>query len=256
MKGRGCPGWWRAASFWSGTGLMAAHGVGFPTASAKEVADRWLREAKTVVFVAIDGALDLIVALSDALKPEAARAIRELRQASVSVALISGDTAESTAAVAEDAGILEFRGKMAPADKVRYITELQQQGRVVGMVGDGINDGPALATADVGIAMGAGGTALAAEAADVVLMSDSLRLIPAVCALARRCQRVVITNLALSVGIKLSMLVAALAFVLPVWTAIVADALALGLVLANGLTLLRPLPSDSAAAPLVAVRTA
>ncbi len=127
----------------------------------------------TVVAVAVDGALAGVVALADRVRPTSAAAITRLAAHGVDVVMMSGDNPATVAAIAAEVGIADHRGSMTPAAKAQAIRELQAQGRVVGMVGDGVNDAPALAAADVSFAIGAG-SAIAIEAADVTVVRDDL----------------------------------------------------------------------------------
>ena len=180
-----------------------------------------------------------LFAVADTLKDHAPDAVRELHALGVKTVMLSGDHAAAAQAVAAAAGVAEAHGQLLPADKLTRIAELQARSGPTAMVGDGINDAPALAAADIGIAMGAAGTDTAMEAADVVVMNDDLRRLPALIRLSRRTHAVLWQNIALALGIKAVFLVLALAGSATMWTAVFADMGASLIVVANGLRLLR-----------------
>ena len=157
-------------------------------------AEAWEREGLTVAFVTVDGDAAGLIALGDRLRPDAAPCVADLRSRGIPTVLLSGDAPETTARVAERLGAAEFRGAVSPTGKAEVIGELRARYGVVAMVGDGINDGPALAAANLGLAMGSG-TDLAMQAAPVVLMQDSLSGIAETFDLAARSQRIVRQNL-------------------------------------------------------------
>ena len=180
-----------------------------------------------------------LFAVADTLKDHAPEAVRELHALGVKTVMLSGDHAAAAQAVAAAAGVAEAHGQLMPADKLTRIAELQARSGPTAMVGDGINDAPALAAADIGIAMGAAGTDTAMEAADVVVMNDDLRRLPGLIRLSRRTHAVLWQNIALALGIKAVFLVLALAGSATMWTAVFADMGASLIVVANGLRLLR-----------------
>lgn len=166
-----------------------------------------LSEAKesggeTPVHVAVDGQLAGVIFIADPLRPGAREALAKLKATGVKrIVMLTGDNAATAQAVASALGVDEVRAELLPEDKVTAIAELQQQGHRVAMIGDGINDAPALARADVGIAMGGGGTQAALEAADVALMTDDLAKIVTARAIARRAYRTIQENLFVGVGV-------------------------------------------------------
>jgi len=135
--------------------------------------ERLAREGKTPILVAVDGELGGIVAVADTVKPDSARAVELLQQLGVEVAMLTGDNPQTAAAIARQVGIDRVIAEVLPGDKAEQIAALQAQGRKVAMVGDGINDAPALVQADIGIAIG-GGTDIAIESSDVTLIRGSL----------------------------------------------------------------------------------
>ena len=158
--------------------------------------------SSTPVHVAVDGRFAGIVYIADAVRPGAREALVALKATGVKrTVMLTGDNAATAHAVAQQLGIDEVHAELLPEGKVGVIAELQKQGHRVAMVGDGINDAPALARADVGIAMGGGGTQAALEAADVALMTDDLAKIGAARAIARRAYRTVQENLFVGVGV-------------------------------------------------------
>ena len=157
-------------------------------------AARYAAEGKTVVYVAIDGAMAGALAVADPVKPTTKQAVAELRELGAEVVLLTGDTESTARAVAGEVGIDRVIAGVLPEGKVRAIEAIQAEGRVVAMVGDGINDAPALARADVGVAMGTG-TDVAADAADVVLMRGDPRAVAQAIRLARATMRVMKQNL-------------------------------------------------------------
>ena len=194
----------------------------------------------TAVFVAVDGRAVGVIAVADRPRKDARQAIARLRQQGIkSVAMLTGDSAATAQAIATDLGVDDVRAEMMPQDKVDAVSELRRRHGPVAMVGDGVNDAPALASADVGIAMGAAGSDATLETADIALMADDLLKVPYVLRLSRSTVRNIKTNLAISLVMKAGFVVAAVAGVATLWIAILADTGASVVVIANALRLLR-----------------
>ncbi len=167
-----------------------------PLAASVPIADKLEAQGKTLLFVGRDGELVGVLAAADTLRPEVPAALAAVRALGVRrVELLTGDNERTAAALAAKIGV-QYRANLLPEDKIRIVKEYQAQGHVVVMVGDGVNDAPALAQAQVGIAMGAAGTDVAIEAAHVALMREDWTLVPEVLSIARRTMRVVKMNLA------------------------------------------------------------
>jgi Cd2+/Zn2+-exporting ATPase len=211
--------------------LMEAHGV---SAAARQAL------AGARVFVAIDGRLAGTLSLVDRPRAQARDALDLVRRAGVRrVAMLTGDETSVAARVAADVGVDEFQAALLPDQKHAAIGALRAAWGPVAMVGDGINDAPALAAADVGIAMGAVGSDVAIETADVALMSDELLKLPFALRLARATLRNVKTNVAVSIVLKAVFVVAAITGTATLWMAVLADTGASVIVVANALRLLR-----------------
>jgi len=186
------------------------------------------------------------VAIADVLRPDAASVIQQLKANGIErVVMLTGDNTRVAGAIAKLAGVDEYHADLLPEDKVRVIKELKTIGPVA-MVGDGVNDAPALATATVGIAMGAAGTDVAMETADIVLMSDSLQNIVFALDLARHARRVIYQNLIFAMSVILVLVVSALGFKLPLPIGVIGHEGSTVLVCLNGLRMLtfrpRPMP--------------
>jgi len=194
ITGKGIRGEYRRQPVFAGSwALLQENGIGISPALKKQ-ADTWAAAAKTVVYFAGNGQIQAVAAIADPLKPTSAPAIRELRDMGVDVYLLTGDNPRTAAAVAAEVGIEQFRAGMLPDDKEQFVQALQQQGKIVAMVGDGINDSQALARADVGIAMGQG-TDIAMDVAKMTLMRSDLSKIPAAIRLSRRTVATIRQNL-------------------------------------------------------------
>jgi Cd2+/Zn2+-exporting ATPase len=181
-----------------------------------------------------------IIAIGDTLRPNAATSIRALHDAGVvSVMMLSGDNQRAVDFIAKQVGIDEPRGDLLPDDKVAAVKALREKHGVVGMVGDGVNDAPAMATANIGIAMGMAGTDAAIETADITLMKDDLGKIAETILIGRRTLGIIRFNVAFSLSLKLIFLILTLAGFASLWLAILADTGATLLVVANALRLLR-----------------
>jgi P-type Cu+ transporter len=159
-----------------------------------EQADRFGGEAKTVVFVAVDGALAGAIAIADPIRAGSRDAVASLERMGLKVVLLTGDNERVASAVARATGIDDVVSGVLPDGKVAEVKRLQSAGRVVAMVGDGVNDAPALAQADIGIAIGSG-TDIAIEASDVTLMRADLAAVAHAIALSRRTMRTMKQNL-------------------------------------------------------------
>jgi Cd2+/Zn2+-exporting ATPase len=176
--------------------------LGHPApAEAVEHVRRFASEAKTPMIVHAGGAW-AVIAAADRVRPSAKKVIGELRAIGVQrVALLSGDSEQTVRAIAQYTGVDEMHGKLLPEDKVRVIGELETRFGRAAMIGDGVNDAPALARASVGIAMGGIGSDAAMESADVVLMGDDLEALPYALRLAQRARRVVAQNIVIATGV-------------------------------------------------------
>ncbi|MEK0085801.1 heavy metal translocating P-type ATPase [Benzoatithermus flavus] len=163
--------------------LMAGHGIAIGTLAAE--AEDLARRGDSIAWVAVDGRLAGLIGLRDAVRPEAAAAVRALARQGIASIMLSGDHHEAALRVAKDLGIAAVRAPVRPEDKAAEVMRLRRQGHVVAMVGDGVNDAPALAAADVGIAMGTGAD-VALETAGITLMRPDPLLVPAAIDIARR----------------------------------------------------------------------
>jgi Cd2+/Zn2+-exporting ATPase len=197
-------------------------------------------EGKAVVFVAVNGSYAGAFALADRSRENAREAIGLLREQGVRrVAMLTGDEERSAARVARELNVDEYHAQLLPEQKHALVRELHARHGAVVMVGDGINDAPALAAADVGIAMGAAGSDAALETADVALMSDELLRLPYAIRLARATLRNVRMNVAISLALKATFLVMAITGTATLWMAVLADTGASVIVVGNALRLLR-----------------
>jgi Cd2+/Zn2+-exporting ATPase len=195
---------------------------------------------QTAVLVAASGAAIGVISVADRTRDDAHRTVDRLRRDGVRrVVMLTGDNLNTARALAEDLGVDEFQAELLPAGKVQAIERLRADFGTVAMVGDGVNDAPALAAADVGIAMGAAGNDAVLETADIALMADDLLRIPYVLRLGRATIRNVKANVAFSLVLKGAFLALAVAGIATLWMAVVADMGASLLVVANGLRLLR-----------------
>jgi len=222
---------------------FAARDVAIPALMASAIASLQ-DDGKTCVVVGeLDdtgggGRLLGAIAIADVLRADAASVVRQLRANGIEhVVMLTGDNARVAQAIARQAGVDEYHADLLPEDKVRVVKELKAIGPVA-MVGDGVNDAPALATATVGIAMGAAGTDVAMETADVVLMSDNLENIVFALALSRRSRQVVYQNLCFAMGVIVVLIISALGFHLPLPIGVVGHEGSTVLVCLNGLRLL------------------
>jgi Cd2+/Zn2+-exporting ATPase len=192
------------------------------------------------VLVGHAGAALGVLGLTDEMREAGRHAVASLRDEGVSrVVLLTGDRTSSAEAVRDGVGLDEAHAELMPHDKVDHVVRLRERYGPVAMVGDGINDAPALAAADVGIAMGQAGTAVAIETADVALMTDDLGRLPYALRLGRATLATIRLNVGLALGLKLAFVVLAISGVATLWMAIVADTGASLLVTASSLRLLR-----------------
>ena len=216
------------------------HQLRLPLDAARARIERLQGDGKTVVVVGDEGAAWALLAIRDAIRPNAREAIAALHAVGVrQVVMLTGDNPRTAHAIAREVGIDEVHADLKPEDKAVKVRELAAQHGHVAMVGDGVNDAPALAEATVGVAMGAAGTDVALETADVALMADDLGKLADALRLAQRNQRVVRQNLALSVAVIAVLVVGAVLgkFTLPV--AVIGHELSEFVVIASGLRMLR-----------------
>lgn len=163
-------------------------------AQLREAAAKWAAAAKTIICFAQDKEVLAVIAIADEVKPGSAHAVQALQKMGIEVYMFTGDNQQTAAAVAEQVGIRDFKGEALPADKAAFVKSLQEQGKIVAMVGDGINDSQALAQADISIAMGKGSD-IAIDTAGMSLISSDLQQIPKALALSRSTVRAIRQNL-------------------------------------------------------------
>jgi Cd2+/Zn2+-exporting ATPase len=213
---------------------------GLLTTELEAATDTVAAAGETAILVAMGGTGLGVLGVSDQLRPGGREALEVLREHGIRrIAMLTGDTAPAARAIGEAAGVDEVRADLLPEDKVESVHALRAAHGPVAMIGDGVNDAPALATSDVGIAMGAAGTDVALETADVALMGDELGKIPYALRLSRATMRNIRANIAFSIVLKAAFLVMAIAGVSSLWMAVAADTGASLLVIANALRLLR-----------------
>lgn len=212
--------------------------------------DRLQGAGATVVLLERDGALMAAIAVRDELRPEAAEVVTALRRNGFEVAMLTGDNSRTAHALANEAGIAIVQADLLPEDKARLLPELAR-GKPIAMVGDGINDAPALATADIGIAMGAMGTDVAIETADVALMGADLRHLPQTLSHARRARRIMLQNIVLSLAIITVLIPIAALGLLGLAAVVLIHEAAEVLVILNAIRAAKtqPLPSVASVAP-------
>ena len=182
-------------------------------------------QGKTVIYLAFAGRLVATIAVADVLKPEARDVVATLRGLGLEIVMLTGDNRRTAEAIARQAGIDRVLAEVLPEDKAREVADLRNEHRLVAMVGDGINDAPALAQADVGIAMGSG-TDVAIEAADVTLMRGDLRGAVAAIELSRRTIRVIKQNLVWAFGYNAVLIPVAAGVLYPLWGVLLSPILA------------------------------
>lgn len=200
-------------------------------------------EGRTVMLVKRDGAHIGMIALADQLRPEAPAVVQALKAQGIQVAMLTGDNARVAEAVAKQAGVDRVYAGLMPDDKVTVVQQIASEVGAVAMIGDGVNDAPALATAQIGVAMGAAGTDVALETADVVLMGDRLPLIPYAIALSKKARRVVWQNIAFSL-LVIAMLIAGVFLIeLPLPLGVLGHEGSTVIVVMNGLIQLLLLPA-------------
>ena len=214
--------------------------LGLPLGNAMSAVERLQEEGKTVVLVGTAQELRGLIAIADPLRPEAVQAVADLRRAGIDkVVMLSGDNPLAANAIARQVGIDAVYAELSPEAKTEKMRSLQAEYGQVAMVGDGVNDAPALAAAQVGIAMGAAGTDVALETADVALMGDDLSRLPFLIEFSRRTWRVILHNLALSVVVIGGLVVGAIAGVFTLPVAVLAHELSEFVVIGSGLRMLR-----------------
>ncbi len=205
----------------------------------EEVLRRLEEDGKTAVVLSSDNAPLCVIGVADTVREHSGEAIRQLHALGVSSVMLTGDNQTTASAIAAQVGIDDARGNLLPEDKLAVIDELIRRYGKVGMVGDGINDAPALAKASIGFAMGSAGTDTAIETADVALMDDDLRKLPHFIRLSRDTSRVLRQNITLAIGIKVVFFALALAGKATLWMAVFADMGASLIVVFNGMRLLK-----------------
>jgi Cd2+/Zn2+-exporting ATPase len=218
--------------------LFADLGVPVPP-DVVAIADRLRDEGKSAVFVGDREAVRGLIAVADTLRPSAPGVIAALKAAGIArIVMLTGDNTRVAAAIGAELGINEVYADLLPEEKLRRIEELRAEGPVT-MVGDGVNDAPALATADIGVAMGGAGTDVALETADVVLMADDLTRLPYAIDLSRRTRRTIRQNLGFSLAVIVTLVVATLTRGIPLPLGVVGHEGSTVIVVLNGLRLLR-----------------
>lgn len=216
--------------------------------------DRLEREGKSVMVVWRGDAPAVaigVLGVADTVRATSVEAVRLLHERGVRLMMLTGDNPTTAAAVARQVGIDEVSAELMPEDKLARIDALVREGLVVGMVGDGVNDAPALARASIGFAMGAAGSDTALETADVALMADDLRGVPALFDLSRQTARTLRVNIAFAIAVKAVFFGLSLFGLATLWMAVFADMGASLIVAGNGLRILRggPTPANSSAVP-------
>ncbi len=238
LTGRGIKGKVKKQLYYLGNHRLLKE-LGLSNPELEEILNTLEQEGKTVVILATEEKPLLLVAVADTVKESSRQAIAELLNMGIRTLMLTGDNNKTAEAIASNVGLKEFRGELLPEDKLNFISEALTQHKSVAMVGDGINDAPALARASIGFAMGAAGTDTAIETADVALMDDDLGKIAQFIKLSRKTSSLLKQNITIALGIKVVFMVLAFMGIATLWMAVFADMGASLIVVANGLRLLK-----------------
>jgi Cd2+/Zn2+-exporting ATPase len=237
LHGRGVKGTLEGVTYFVGNHRLMEE-LKVCSSQLEEALDRLEMEAKTAIVLSTDKETLAIFAVADTIRDTSKVAIAELKSLGIETIMLTGDNDKTAKAVAAQVGIADARGNMMPDDKLAAIETFLERG-LVGMVGDGVNDAPALARSSIGFAMGAAGTDTTIETADVALMQDDLRKLPEFIRLSKKTSQVLWQNIVFALGIKAVFFVLTLTGQGTLWMAVFADAGASLIVVANGLRLLR-----------------
>lgn len=239
IPGKGVVGSFEGKQFWLGSHRYLEE-RGQETPTVHDQLEAMSSAGRTVVVVGNEEHVCGLIAISDHLRPEARETLAELRRLGIHrQVMLTGDNEGTARAIARELGLDEVRAELLPADKVEAVERLVVDAGQVAMVGDGVNDAPAMGRATLGIAMGSAGSDAAIESADIALMSDDLRKLPWLVRHSRRTLRVIRQNIVFALGVKLVVFGLATLGIATLWMAIAADMGASLLVIANGLRLLR-----------------
>lgn len=239
LPGKGVTGKFQGRSFWLGSHRYLEERAQESPELHKQ-AETLQREGRTVVVIGNEAHVCGLVAIADTIRPETSVALRALRDAGIGhLVMLTGDNRATAESIGREAGIDEIQADLLPADKVSAIEALVARHGIVAMVGDGVNDAPAMASASLGIAMGAAGSDAAIEAADIALMGDDLSKLPWLVAHSRRTLSIIRQNIGFSLAVKVAFALLTFVGLASLWGAIAADMGASLLVVANGLRLLR-----------------
>ncbi|MFC6412386.1 heavy metal translocating P-type ATPase [Massilia varians] len=238
LTGRGTKGKLAGKWYYLGNHRLVEE-LGICNPATEQMLAKLENEGKTAVVLCDEFAPLLLIGVADTIRKTSREAIAQLHQLGVRTVMLTGDNLVTAIAIAREVGIDDARGNLLPEDKLAAIEEETARFKVVGMVGDGINDAPALARANIGFAMGAAGTDTAIETADVALMDDDLRKIPQFIRLSKQVRVILKQNIFAALAIKAVFLLLAIAGSATLWMAVFADMGASLLVVFNGLRLLR-----------------
>ncbi|MDF2628797.1 MAG: zntA [Symbiobacteriaceae bacterium] len=239
IVGRGARATVDGVTIYVGSPALFRTDLALDMGAAATLVERWQAQGKTVMLVGTEHEIYGAIAVADTARASSRGALAELRQFGIATVMLTGDNATTARAIGGQVGVDEVRADLLPQDKVAALRDLAQEHGAVGMVGDGVNDAPALAAASVGIAMGGAGTDVALETADIALMADDLSKLPFTIRLSRATLGNIKQNVAIALGLKLLAVIAVFPGWLTLWIAILADMGATILVTANGMRLLR-----------------
>jgi len=239
LTGYGIKAGFEGRTLWLGNeALMKSIGASLSSEMERQ-SEPLVTAGKTIIWVAMDGQIIGLIALADTPRNEIAGTIQALAKIGIThTIMLTGDHASTAASIAAEAGITDFRADLMPEGKLTAIKNLVKEYGQVAMVGDGVNDAPALANATVGIAMGGSGTDAALETADVALMGDDLAKIPYAVGIGRAARRIITENLALALGVIVLLVTASLTGLVSIGIAVVIHESSTLLVVLNSLRLL------------------
>jgi Zn2+/Cd2+-exporting ATPase len=243
IPGRGVQGTINGTRYLLGNHRLAEE-TGICNPALEALLQAFENDAKTAIVLMTSTHPIAVFAVADTIRHESVQAVKDLRALGVTPVMLTGDNQRTATAVARQVGITDARGDLLPDDKLRIVSELSVNGPIA-MIGDGVNDAPALAKANLGIAMGAAGTDTAIETADIALMDDDPRKIAETIRISQHTSHVLWQNIGVALGVKLVFFILTMLGTASLWVAVLADMGASLVVIANGLRLLRRPSHDS-----------